>query len=223
MGVVALMLLLRKIVRRLLSFHKYPRYIVDIYVSFILQYIWRSRGIVLGKKIAWLGKPIMTVAEGAFISIGPNAMLCSRSIQNGLGVNHPVVIRAMKPGAILTIGSEARMSGVSICAATKITIGDRCVVGSNTVIVDTDWHSMDPLIRFSPNDFDDAISKPVIIGDNVFIGNDSIILKGVTVGDAAVIGSNSVVTKDVPAGVIVAGNPAKPVGQVKSLQDVNNS
>lgn len=205
------------ILRRLFSFNKYPRYIADFYIKFVMQVIWRLQGVSLGKNIAWLGKPIMTVAEGASISIGPNSMLCSRSTQNGLGVNHPVVIRAMKPGAILTIGAQARMSGVSICAATKITIGDRCVVGSNTTIVDTDWHSMDPFVRFSPNDFDDAISKPVIIGDNVFIGNNSIILKGVTIGDAAVIGAHSVVTKDVPPGTIVAGNPAKPVGMLKSL------
>ena len=206
------------ILRRLFSFNKYPRYIADFYIKFVMQVIWRLQGVSLGKNIAWLGKPIMTVAEGASISIGPNSMLCSRSTQNGLGVNHPVVIRAMKPGAILTIGAQARMSGVSICAATKITIE---VIGvllgptpQSLTLIGIPWI---PLCVFRPMICDDAISKPVIIGDNVFIGNNSIILKGVTIGDAAVIGAHSVVTKDVPPGTIVAGNPAKPVGMLKSL------
>lgn len=173
----------------------------------------------LGNRIAWLGKPIMTTVKGASISIGEGSVLCSRTTQTALGVNHPVVIRAIKPGAVLSIGSKVRMSGVTICAATKIIIGDRCVIGANATIVDTDFHSMDPLVRSSLNDFADAVSKPVIIGNDVFIGGNSIILKGVTVGNGAVIGSNSVVTKNVPAGIIVAGNPAKPVGVVKSLQD----
>ena len=81
---------------------------------------------------------------------------------------------------------------------------------------------MDPLIRSSLKDSAGAVCKPVIIGSDVFIGGNAIILKGVTVGDAAVIGSNSVITKNVPSGAIVAGNPAKSVGVVKSLQDNND-
>lgn len=216
------MLSIFKFARRLLAFHKYPRHIVDFYVCFFLQNIWRSQGVFLGKKIIWLGKPIIKIVKGASISIGDESKFCSRSSRTALGVNHVVIIRAIKPGAVLSIGSKVRMSGVTICSATKIIIGDRCVIGANSTIVDTDFHSMDPVIRSSPEDSYDAASKPVIIGNDVFIGGNSIILKGVTVGDAAVIGSNSVVTKDVPAGIIVAGNPAKSIGVVKSLQDNND-
>ena len=140
-----------------------------------------------------------------------------------LGVNHAIIIRALKSGALLSIGSRVRMSGVTICAATKIVIGDRCVIGANATIVDTDFHSMDPSVRSSIEDFADAASRPVIIGNDVFVGGNSIILKGVTIGSGAVTGSNSVVTKNVPTGIIVAGNPAKPVGVVNSLQNKNDS
>ena len=51
--------------------------------------------------------------------------------------------------------------------------------------------------------------KPVVIGNDVFIGAKSIILKGVTIGENSVIGAGSVVTKSVPANQIWAGNPAK--------------
>ena len=50
---------------------------------------------------------------------------------------------------------------------------------------------------------------PVIIGNNVWIGDKATILGGVTIGDGAVIAANSVVTKDVPAYSVVGGNPAK--------------
>jgi maltose O-acetyltransferase len=53
----------------------------------------------------------------------------------------------------------------------------------------------------------------VRIGSKVFIGAGSIILPGVTIGDDAIVGAGSVVSRDVPAGAIVAGNPAKVVGE----------
>lgn len=49
----------------------------------------------------------------------------------------------------------------------------------------------------------------VIIGNNVFIGAESVILPGVTIGDNVVIGANSTVTYDIPENTVVAGSPAK--------------
>lgn len=50
---------------------------------------------------------------------------------------------------------------------------------------------------------------PTTIGNNVFIGANSVIMPGVTVSDNVIIGAGSIVTKDIPSDVIVAGNPAK--------------
>ena len=55
----------------------------------------------------------------------------------------------------------------------------------------------------------------VTIGNNVFIGNNSVILKGTTIGNNVIIGAGSVVTKDIPSGVVVAGNPAKTICTVE--------
>lgn len=55
----------------------------------------------------------------------------------------------------------------------------------------------------------------IFIGNNVFIGINSIILPGVTIGNNVVVGAGSVVTKDVPDNVVVGGNPAK---EIKSIQ-----
>jgi len=114
----------------------------------------------------------------------------------------------------LRIGAGARMSGTTICAALRVVIGARCVIGANATIVDSDFHALDAAIRSSPLDANSARVAPVEIGDDVFIGGGSYILKGVTIGAEAVIGAASVVTKDVPRRTIVAGNPAKPIGIV---------
>jgi acetyltransferase-like isoleucine patch superfamily enzyme len=198
--------------RRLFSFHKYPRYIVDVYVNLILQRIWRFQGIRLGNGIYWYGKPILSMTKGSSITIGEGCRICSDSSQTALGVNHPTILRTLHPGAKLQIGSDVRLSGTTICAADCVIIGDRCVIGSNVTIVDTDFHSLDPIIRSSINyDGKSSCYKPVLIGNDVFIGGSSIILKGVTIGDRVIIGAGSVVTRSVPEGGLIAGNPAHPI------------
>jgi acetyltransferase-like isoleucine patch superfamily enzyme len=51
--------------------------------------------------------------------------------------------------------------------------------------------------------------RPVTIGNNVWVGGNTVILPGVTIGDNTVIGAGSVVTKSIPANVLAAGNPCK--------------
>ncbi|WP_171083601.1 sugar O-acetyltransferase [Telluria aromaticivorans] len=85
-----------------------------------------------------------------------------------------------------------------------VTIGDDTRIGP-AVQVYTAEHPLDPALRRSGVES----GRPVVIGNNVWIGGGAIILPGVTIGDDAVVGAGSVVTHDVPAGAIVAGNPAR--------------
>jgi maltose O-acetyltransferase len=57
---------------------------------------------------------------------------------------------------------------------------------------------------------------PVRIGSRVFIGARSVILPGVTIGDNAIVGAGSIVTRDVPTGELVAGNPARRIGDTEA-------
>lgn len=110
-------------------------------------------------------------------------------------------------GGILRIGGGSGLSGATVYAKQEITIGERCLIGANVKIFDGDFHPSDPQERLeNPNA---GRTAPVHIGDNVFIGCNSIVLKGVTIGDNAVISAGSVVVADVPAGCLAGGNPAK--------------
>lgn len=59
--------------------------------------------------------------------------------------------------------------------------------------------------------------KPVIIEENVWIGEGVKVLKGVTIGKNSVIGAGSVVTKSIPDNVIAAGNPCKVIKQINNI------
>ena len=61
------------------------------------------------------------------------------------------------------------------------------------------------------------ITKPITIGKNSFIGARAMILPGVSIGEKVIVGAMSVVSKDIPDHQIVAGNPAKKIGERTTL------
>lgn len=189
--------------------NRWPFYITDIYIKLIKKNIWKTRKLSIATTTVWLGLPIVTNFKGASIVIGENCLICSRSDQTALGVSHKTIIRTLREKAIIQIGSNVRMSGTSICAMTSVIIGNRCVIGSDVIIADTDFHSLDPILRSSQHDSFNAISRPIVIGDDCFIGGRSIILKGVQLGDQVIVGAGSVVTKSFGIGSVIAGNPAR--------------
>lgn len=169
-------------------------------------------GVVFGAQLGVIGVPIVSCAKGAEIRLGERVALCSSSYWTALGVSHPVVLRALREGARIFIGNDTGISGASVCAAISIQIGERCLIGADVMIVDNDFHPLNPLGRRYCTDLSKIKCSPVVIEDDVFIGARSIVLKGVRIGRGAVIGAGSVVTSDVLPGVVVAGNPAAQIG-----------
>lgn len=90
-----------------------------------------------------------------------------------------------------------------------ITLGENVLVGPKVNII-TINHDPDPENRSA------TYGRPVVIGDNVWIGINSTILPCVSIGCGAIIGANSVVTKDVPPMTVVAGNPARIIKTLKN-------
>jgi maltose O-acetyltransferase len=85
-----------------------------------------------------------------------------------------------------------------------VTIGSRTMFGPN-VQVYTATHPLNHKERASGLEY----AKPIIIGEDVWVGGSAVICPGVTIGDRSVIGAGSVVTKNIPADVFAAGNPCR--------------
>lgn len=142
-----------------------------------------------GDRLKVAGKINVSRTKNTKIVLGNNVML----YQN-------VSMFLDKPNAIIKIGDKTYVNRrTEIMCKEKVSIGSNCAISWDVSITDTDYHSIDG----KPD------IKPVIIGDNVWIGCKSTILKGVTIGNGAVVAANSVVVKDVPANTLVGGNPAR--------------
>ncbi len=91
----------------------------------------------------------------------------------------------------------------------EVRIGDYVFVAPGVHIY-TATHPLEANLRRTQE-----FGKPVTIGNDVWIGGKAVICPGVCVGDRSVIGAGSIVTKDVPAGVVVAGNPARVIREIE--------
>ncbi len=105
-------------------------------------------------------------------------------------------------GAVINIGAEIgeqTMIDMNVVIGARAIIGKHCHIGAGAVIAG---------ILEPPG------KTPVIIGNNVLIGANAVVLEGVKIGDNAVVAAGAVVTKDVPKNAVVAGVPAKLVKMV---------
>lgn len=158
----------------------------------------RMRGISIGSGTEFFGLAKFKKARTATIRIGKHNCFRSSPTSNLIGVNRPCIISALEPESKVVIGDHCGFSGTVIGCFASIAIGDHVKCGANTLITDGDWHAEDP--RSSK-------PRPIVIGNNVWLGVNVTVMKGVTIGENSLIGAGSIVTKDIPANVIAAGNP----------------
>lgn len=114
---------------------------------------------------------------------------CNITVGNGFYANYDCII-------------------LDVCA---VEIGEN-VLFAPRVCVFTAAHPIDADVRNDQLEY----GKKIKIGDNVWIGGNTVINPGVTIGSNTVIGSGSVVTKDIPSGVVAAGNPCKILRKISS-------
>lgn len=116
---------------------------------------------------------------------------------------------------IIKIGKHTMLNGVCVVSYQKVEIGDECQIASSTIISDTDFHPVDPILRSKQVKgesfpFSSVGKKEIKIGNNVWIGWNCTILKGVQIGDHSIVAAGSVVLAGhYPNGSLIAGNPAK--------------
>lgn len=97
-----------------------------------------------------------------------------------------------------------------------ISIGDHVQITADVKIF---THGGGWVLRKEDKTFDSF--GPVNIGDNVYIGNNVLIMPGVTIKDNVIVGAGSVVTKSIPCNVVVAGNPARTVSSIEEYKEKN--
>ena len=116
-------------------------------------------------------------------------------------------------GKYSQIGANSKIQSVN-----KVIVGDYTAIAQNVIICDNNNHPLNPcdrmIMQTTPihsyeRSWMNSLYAPIVIGNNVWIGENSRICKGVTIGDGAIIAASAVVTKDVPANCVAAGNPAK--------------
>jgi acetyltransferase-like isoleucine patch superfamily enzyme len=152
------------------------------------------------------------MAPGSQIQIGDRVVLCSHPRFTALGVARPVVLRTLRSGASIRIGSDVGFSGAVICAATSVDIGNQCLFGADVQVCDTDFHPVAAANRRFENRPECIASEAIVIEDNVFLGAGVRVLKGVRIGRNSVIGAGSLVTGNIPSNVVAAGVPARVLG-----------
>jgi acetyltransferase-like isoleucine patch superfamily enzyme len=175
---------------------------------FARAYFW-AHGVSWRRGWRIYGAPLIQRHRGSVIRAGDGLEVRSWFSSNPLGVRRRCVLATWAPGAVIDLGDGVGMSGATLCAQRGIRIGSRVLIGAGTIIVDTDFHPLDPALRRREPSRGDA--EPIEIGDDCFLGLNVIVLKGAVIGSGAVVGAGAVVTGTVPARTVVAGNPARVV------------
>ena len=176
------------------------------------------KGVKTGSAVVMYGLPRVNIVNGARIIIGNNVALCSTSDGNPLGVNHRVILSAIRSDSEIIIGSDTGISGTTIAAAKSVKIGSNCLIGANVTITDYDFHSVKPEGRRYNTNTEDIGCSSVVIEDNVWLGMNVIVLKGVRIGQNSIIAAGSIVTKSIPSNCIAGGNPAKILKEVSNKE-----
>jgi len=113
------------------------------------------------------------------------------------------------PDGEVTVGNFCTCVGAIVSSNGSVTIGDYVFIAHEVVIADEDFARPD----MAWSGVARARSKPIVIGDDAWIGARAILLGGASVGPGAIVGAGAVVNGPVPPYAIVAGNPARVVGR----------
>lgn len=188
------------------AFRKIKEHIILIFYTPIARVILFLNGAEIGSGLYVKGLIKVHVTRRGKLIIGKNLRINSGNNYNLIGRQQRNIFWVEGK---LSIGDNVGMSCSAFICHHSIVIGNNVTIGGNTVIYDTNFHSLDPILRKNKSlDKINANRAPVIICDNAFIGAHSTILKGVKIGQNSVIGACSLVTRDIPENEIWGGNPA---------------
>lgn len=166
----------------------------------LLRARWYLRNATsVGERVRVWGRVI--VRNSGSMIIGQRASLSSTAV--------PIQLNT-EPNGKLEIGARTFMNyGCSISATKLISIGPDCKIGMDVLMIDNDYHQIDPTKRAIR-----PASAPIILEENVWLGARVIVLSGVTIGADSVVAAGSVVTRDIPPRSVAAGQPARVIKSI---------
>lgn len=159
------------------------------------------------KRLIYVTKPLvqqLIVCNGkGVVSIGEN---CSFGYKmGGFHRGGSIELQARYKGSKIKIGNNvATNNNIMLCAANYIEIGNDTLIGQYVTIMDHEAHGIEPNKRRELGEI-----GTVIIGKNVWLGNNVVILKNSEIGENTVVATGAVVSGKFPANVIIGGVPAK--------------
>lgn len=193
--------------------HEQPRVAVFRIIGWFIYIIeGKISAYFIGWKKAYLGRGYRIIGTrfitvGEQLSIGRYAWI-EAVVRSGVQTYRPMI----KLGTGFHASERLHISSIS-----RVEIGDHCLFGSGVYISDHNHGSYKGDEQSHPSE--PPVERklvshgPVVIGSNVWIGDNVTIVGPVRIGDGVVVGANSVVTRDVPDNVIVAGVPATIIKQ----------
>lgn len=166
-------------------------------VCLVLYYVFGAR--LPSASVSYLGVKLRRyLCSGIFKSMGKNVNIAS-GVRFGRGTR-------------LSIGNNSGIGeGCYIVCMDDVVIGDNVMIAPSVMILTGGHDYSDSELRLIDQKI---ITKPVGIGNDVWIGARAIILPGVKIGNRVIVAAGSVVTGDVPDNSIVAGNPAKVIKEI---------
>jgi acetyltransferase-like isoleucine patch superfamily enzyme len=173
----------------------------------------RRAGIVIAGRLRAVVLRLRGAKIGAKTRIGAGVRVdrpwCLR-IGARADIEHGVFLKCVDDGASVVIGDFVFIgAGTEIDAAQSVTIGAHTLLAPGVFITDHTHNAVRGVLLKEQG----SRSAPVVIGEDVWLGAKAVVLPGVTIGDGAIVGAGAVVTKDVATHAIVAGVPARVIGE----------
>lgn len=204
--------LAKKLIKRIVvcfSFYHKISIRIDYYRNLIYTFWYSSEFKNIGDDVLFASP--LYLKGGKYISIGTNVGIDQRlrldAFDEFLGekFNPEIII-----GNNVSIQKDCHIGAID-----KITIGNNVLIASKVYISDHFHGEITKEALFLPPAQRKLYSKgPVIIEDNVWIGEGVVILPGVIIGENSIIGANAVVTKSIPKNCVVGGNPARIIREI---------
>lgn len=192
-------------------------YLYDIIISFLERLLSKAKTFIIPhvyphvrfgeKTTVYFKSSIWQYSQLGGVEIGDQCLIgrTRRGYHGGM----PFYTKILSDGqeSVVKIGDNCRINGAYIHAKTNVCLGSNCVVASGVSIIDSNGHVLYSKDRTIGRD----TPKPILIGDNVWVGMNAIILKGTIIGDNSVVAAGSVVKGHFPANSLIQGVPAEVV------------